>query len=214
MIDPHIVGVKNLKDGEGIGDFFKRFHESDLARDFCIFRLSLHTLRSDIQTYIVEHGLSSLFYNLVRCDQITHPAHRLDEIEAIVLGVMGKLDGTKHLLIIDPYFYDDDPAALALLGKIVASMASRLEKVTLITNGTRADKRGAMHDVFQRAVPIIQIKDSVSDEFHDRYWINLDSAKGVVVGTSLNGIGKKIAMIDHANPADSQEIIRLASHLL
>ncbi|MBZ5763059.1 hypothetical protein LAV84_26320 [Rhizobium sp. VS19-DR104.2] len=61
---------------------------------------------------------------------------------------------------------------------------------------------------------MIQIKDSISDEFHDRYWLDIDSAKGIVVGTSLNGIGKKISMIDYATSADSMEILRLAAHLL
>jgi hypothetical protein len=103
---------------------------------------------------------------------------------------------------------------LTLLEKIVASMASLLERVTIITNGSRANKHGAMHSVFQKAVPLIQIKDSISDEFHDRYWINIDNAKGVIVGTSLNGIGKKISMIDYATSADSREIISLAAHLL
>lgn len=214
MIDSSIIGVKNFKNGEGIGDFFKRFYESDLRRDFAIYRLSLDILRDEIQKHIVEHGLSSLFYTSLACDEITHPGLHTDQIEAIVLGIMRKLDGMRHLLIVDPYFYDDDPASLALLEKIVASMSSRLERVTLITNGTRADKRGAMHSVFKKVVPLIQIKDSVSDEFHDRYWINLDSAKGVIVGTSLNGIGKKISMIDYASPADSKKIIGLATHLL
>ncbi|MDT8990574.1 hypothetical protein RQP54_06810 [Curvibacter sp. APW13] len=206
MFYSDIIGVKNLKSGEGIEAFFKRFYESDLRRDFGVYRLSLDVLRNDIQNYIIEHGISSLFYQSITCDEITHSGLHTDQIEAIVLGVMRKLDGVRHLLIVDPFFYDESPACLTLLEKIVAAMASRLEKVTLITNGKRTNRRAAMHNVFQKLVPAIQIKDSVSDEFHDRYWINLDSSKGVIVGTSLNGIGKKISMIDHAKHADSKEI--------
>jgi hypothetical protein len=214
MIDSGIIGVKNLRDGENIGDFFNRFYKSDLARDFGVYRLSLGVFREEIQKHIVEHGLSSLFYNTITCDEITHPGLHTDEIEAIVLGIMRSLDGVKHLLIIDPYFYDDNPTSLTLLGKIVTSMASLLERVTIITNGKRADKRGAMHSVFQNVVPLIQIKDSISEEFHDRYWIDVDHSKGIIVGTSLNGIGKKISMIDYASSADSRQILQLAAHLL
>ncbi|MEO8778611.1 MAG: hypothetical protein ABI389_08055 [Rhodanobacter sp.] len=67
-----------------------------------------------------------------------------------------------------------------------------------------------MHNVFSTVVPGIQINDVVTEDFHNRYWIDGESTKGVVVGTSLNGIGKKIAMIDHARSADSREIVRLA----
>jgi hypothetical protein len=43
---------------------------------------------------------------------------------------------------------------------------------------------------------------------------NLDDSEGVVVGTSLNGIGKKISLIDHASPSDTREMIQLASRFL
>ncbi len=124
---------------------------------------------------------------------------------------MSKLDGVKHLLIIDAFFYDDKPECLLLLDKIVRSMSSKLERVTLITHGKRASVRPVMHNVFSKVVSGIQINDVVTDDFHDRYWIDVENTKGVMVGTSLNGIGKKIAMIDHANAADTREIIRLAS---
>ena len=212
--DSSVVGVKNLKDGENISHFFKRFYESDLSRDFGVYRLSLDALRPHIQQHIIDHGLSSLFYNRMTCDAIMHPGFTTDEIEAVVLGIMSKLDGVKHLLIIDAFFYDDKPECLLVLEKIVRSMSSKLEKVTLITHGKRVSMRPGMHNVFSTVVPGIQINDVVTEDFHDRYWIDVENTKGVMVGTSLNGIGKKIAMIDHANVADTREIVRLASDLL
>lgn len=211
MPESSVIGVKNLKDGEDISHFFKRFYESELSRDFGVYRLSLDALRADIQQYVIEHGLSSLFYSYLTCDAIMHPGFRTDEIETIVIGIMSKLDGVKHLLIIDAFFYDDKPDCLLLLEKIVRSMSSKLENVTLITHGKRVSMRPAMHNVFSTVVPGIQINDVVTDDFHDRYWIDVESTKGVMVGTSLNGIGKKIAMIDYANSADSREMARLAS---
>lgn len=209
-----VIGVKNLTEGEDIGHFFRRFYESELSRDFGVYRLSLDALRPHLQQYVIEHGFSSLFYNHLTCDAIMHPGITTDEIEAIVLGIMGKLDGAKHLLIIDAYFYDDKPDCLSLLERIIRSMSSKLEKVTLITNGKRGSLRPAMHNVFYKIVPNIQINDVATDEFHDRYWIDFDSTRGVMIGTSLNGIGKKIAMIDYANAVDSREMVRLASSFL
>lgn len=209
--DPFVIGVKNLRDGEGISHFFERFHESELSRDFGVYRLSLGALRPHIQQYIIEHGLSSLFYNHMTCDAITHPGFTTDEIESIVLGIMSRLDGVKHLLIIDAFFYDDKPDCLLLLEKIVRSMSSKLEKVTLITHGKRVSMRPGMHNVISTVVLGIQINDVFTEDFHDRYWIDIESTKGVMMGTSLNGIGKKVAMIDHASFADTREIVRLAS---
>jgi len=211
MDDSYIIGVKNLRAGENIADFFKRFYASELARDFGVYRLDLWTLRPMIQRHIVDRGLSSLFYNHMTCDAVTHPGITTDEIEAIVLGIMKKLDGVKHLLIIDAFFYDNSPACLALLEKIMRSLSSQLEKITLITQGTHVAMRPAVHAVFEKVVPGVQVKDAVTDEFHDRYWIYADTTRGVIVGTSLNGIGKKVSMIDHASPGDSREIVRLAA---
>jgi hypothetical protein len=212
--DSSVIGVKNLKDGEDISHFFKRFYESELSRDFGVYRLSLDALRPYIQQHIIEHGLSSLFYNHMTCDAVMHPGFTTDEIEAIVLGIMSKLDGVKHLIIIDAFFYDDKPECLLLLEKIVRSMSSKLERVTLITHGKRESMRPGMHNVFSTVVPGIQINDVVTEDFHDRYWIDVENTKGVMVGTSLNGIGKKVAMIDHASFADTGEIVRIASGLL
>lgn len=147
MIDSSIIGVKNLKDADDIGHLFNRLYKSDLARDFGVHRLSLENLRVEIQKHMVEHRLSALFYNTITCDEIMHPGLHTDQIEAIVLGIMQRLDGVRHLLIIDPYFYDDNPTSLTLLEKVVASMASLLKRVTIITNGSRANKRTAMHTV-------------------------------------------------------------------
>ena len=95
MSDSNIIGVKCFRDGDNIHDFSTRFHKSDLARDFSIYRLSLDSIRPEIQRYITEHGLSSLFYNTITCDAIMHPGLHTDEIEAIVLGIMQKLDGVR-----------------------------------------------------------------------------------------------------------------------
>lgn len=207
-----VIGVKCLKGGEDVGQFFNRFYESELCRDFLVYRLSLDTLRAHIQQHMIDHGLSSLFYNHTTCDAITHPGLTVDEIEDVVLSIVSKLDGVRHLLIIDAFFYDDKPDCLRLLEKMVRSLSSKLQEVTFITHGKRASSRPAVHNVFCSVVPDILIKDVVTEEFHDRYWIDIDAMKGIMIGTSLNGVGKKIAMIDYANSADIREIVRLASH--
>jgi len=125
----------------------------------------MDALRPNIQQYVIEHGLSSLFYNYLVCDAIMHPGFSTDEIETIVIGMISKLDGVKHLLIVDAFFYDDRPDCLVLLEKIVRSISSKLEKVSLITQGKRVNMRPAVHNVFSKVVANIQINDVVSDDF-------------------------------------------------
>lgn len=47
-----------------------------------------------------------------------------------------------------------------------------------------------------------------SDDFHDRFWIS-KKKKGFVVGTSLNGIGNKICLIDMLDESDVNELLKL-----
>ncbi|MNV71993.1 hypothetical protein D3C71_1650450 [compost metagenome] len=132
----------------------------------------------------------------------------------MILGFVRKLNGTKHLLIVDPYLYSEDPACLSLFEKMISELSSQLEKVTIVTNGRRNNLSSAMHSVLKNVATSVQIQDVVTDEFHDRFWIDLDSDQGIVMGTSLNGIGKKIALVDYLAPADVNAIVGLAKPLM
>lgn len=209
-----VIGIKTRRPEDGIGQFFDRYYETELSKDFQVYRLSLDALRAHIQEHVVEHGLSSLFYNHIICDAVTHPGFKTDEIEAIVVGMMGKLDGVKHLLIIDAFFYSNDPSTLTLLERIISSLSSNLEKVTIITNGSRAAHKPGIHGAIYAVAPAVQITDVVTGVFHDRFWIDADREKGLVVGTSLNGIGKKLAMIDYPSRGDIREIMQVAAPFL
>lgn len=45
-----------------------------------------------------------------------------------------------------------------------------------------------------------------NNDFHDRFWIS-DRKKGFYTGTSFNGVGKRIALINLLSPDDVTEII-------
>jgi len=51
------------------------------------------------------------------------------------------------------------------------------------------------------------ISTKYSDVFHDRFWI-ADEVRGVFVGTSLNGIGRRYAIIDYLQQRDVVDIVQ------
>jgi hypothetical protein len=55
--------------------------------------------------------------------------------------------------------------------------------------------------------PKIDATLKMTDDFHDRFWI-ADKAKGLFVGTSLNGIGKKYALVDVMRDEDTATIVK------
>jgi hypothetical protein len=140
--------------------------------------------------------------------------YQFREESEVTLGFIRKLKGAKNLLIIDPYFYSTDPGCVDLFGRMIAEIADKLESVTFITNGRADNKKAAMHEVLKKVTPTIRIGDVITDRFHDRFWIDAENKNGIVMGTSLNGIGKKIALIDQLSSSDVGEIAGLAYQLI
>lgn len=139
---------------------------------------------------------------------------KVDEIEDLILEFLSKLKGIKNLFIIDPYIYSDEPTVLALFEKMMGQLAETLESVTFFSKRRSPADRSPMHAVLTKLVPAIKIKDVETAEFHDRFWIDPDNKKGLVMGTSLNGVTKKIALIDHLGRADATQLAGMAQALV
>jgi hypothetical protein len=50
---------------------------------------------------------------------------------------------------------------------------------------------------------------SISLEFYD----NADNKKGIVMGTSLNGVTKKLTLIDYLQPYDAKAVLDIANEI-
>ncbi|RQR27537.1 hypothetical protein [Burkholderia sp. Bp9142] len=213
-MDSGIVYVKSYKEGSDVVDFVKEVYRHPEFSHFLVARFDAINARNYFREYIVENGIFSLFNFSLTCDAVMHGGIHVDEIADIVLEFVKKLNGVKDLFIIDPYFYSDDPDCVALFGKMMSALSEQLSSVTFFTNGSKASKRSPMHSVLKVVAPKVSIKDVVTDEFHDRFWIDAANNVGIVMGTSLNGIGKKIALIDHLSKFDASEIVKLACQLI
>ncbi|RQM44061.1 hypothetical protein EHZ19_30765 [Paraburkholderia bannensis] len=210
-----IVVVKSYKQGWGVVEFFKETQKHpEISQNFLIARLNTESIKDILREYIVENGISSLFHFTLTCDAVTHPGIHVDDIEKIILGFVSKLNGVEDLYIIDPYFYSDEPQCVALFGKMIAALSKNLKTITFFTNGKTARKKDAMHAVLSQLVPLVTVGDVKTDKFHDRYWIDAAKHIGIVMGTSLNGIGKKIALVDNLSHYDAEEIAQLAYPLV
>lgn len=104
----------------------------------------------------------------------------------------------KSLIIVDPYIFSGEQSS-------AKQISDELKKSARI--GGRSLKR--IHFIYDPAKVTIAIKNSVKEllasksvrmteaktaELHDRVWIT-DRKRGIVVGTSLNGIGKRAAFL-------------------
>lgn len=210
-----ILFVNSFKEEMTFSDFLNQLMEHPtIKRDFMIARMGPENIRGFLKEYISENGISSLFDYHITCDSIMHQGIKVDEIEELVLGFIRKLKGVRNLVITDPFLYTDDIDCVSLFEKIILEISGNIESVTFCINNKRKNQGAEMHGVLKKINPKTEIKEIVTDEIHDRYWLDTDNKKGVVMGTSLNGIGKKIALIDHLKQSDVNELIEAINELV
>ncbi len=124
-----------------------------------------------------------------------------------------RLEPLNELLIVDPYMFTKSRAkdaeryaqeAQALLSPLLSS-AAVLRFVVSPANTSHA-VRDELLQSLQRSHAELSLVVLESDDFHDRFWI-ADRVRGIVMGTSLNGIGRRIFLIDALSNADLKAVL-------
>ncbi len=121
---------------------------------------------------------------------------------------LNRCQPTSSLLVIDPYLFPSTPDAdyrtdLVSLLKPAVQAGLSLDIAT-----GRRHNAALMADVFAdlRAInPVVIPRVKYTDDFHDRFWIS-DGIRGLFIGTSINGIGRRYAIADYLEEEDAAEI--------
>jgi len=123
---------------------------------------------------------------------------------------LNRCSATQSLHIIDPYLYPSaqDPDYVT---DFISIFAATLRLCSCVHIATRARRNAGLETQIENEIrqvnPQISIRKKYTDVFHDRFWI-IDDIRGVFVGTSLNGIGKRYAIIDYLQENDAREIVQ------
>ncbi|MGL6375117.1 hypothetical protein ACSZMY_16495 [Aeromonas hydrophila] len=101
---------------------------------------------------------------------------------------------------------------------MITELSESLQCITFFTQEPKpkdAKERSpnAMHNILKSINSDIKIKDIITDEIHDRFWLDADNSKGIVMGTSLNGVTKKLTLIDYLQPSDAKAVIDIANEI-
>lgn len=191
-------------------DFSSAANSAGIYSDFEIFTIPdpVWRFRSLFLDYIKDKGLSSLLTFSISNEGIMSSRKNIDDVMNLITGHLTKLDGCDRLVIIDPYFYSNsDSDTLGILKTLMTTVSSKLQNIYIITDGKHKRSRNQILSCLNGMN--INIHEMVNDELHDRFWIDPDSYRGVVFGTSLNGIGKKMALIDFLRADDIKEALSL-----
>lgn len=168
------------------------------------------------QKLIIEKGPSYILSLEILQEAVLPKLDNMTELDAVtkvLSNYLQKLSPLEDLTIIDRYFFGpmkstDIAGYLSTVRGIFSSVIPKIDSIRFITKPDY-DKE-LYRDITQLLIglsPKINTIHNTTDDFHDRFWI-ADKAKGLVVGTSLNGIGKRFALVDFMRDEDTATIVK------
>lgn len=127
---------------------------------------------------------------------------------------MSLLQNDKRLLIIDPYFFDGKGEVVDLIFNIFQKSNISLQELQIISRQNEGNKSKeisknikSFEERLKTIFPNIVFNSYKDDKFHDRFWIGLNSKTGVLMGTSLNGLAKRICIVESVCKDDVNDIL-------
>lgn len=206
-----ILSVSKKTDGD-LSNFFGELYKHKIVDKYKVDIISdpvMH-FRNDFIDKIVNNGFSSMLNFTLTMDDITTPSMQINDIERVFHKFVEHLKPINHLLIIDPYFFpkiDDVDTVATKFIQLIAPIIKEIVKITIVSNGKNESSISTYIEHLKNANPKIQLENYVSQDFHDRFWLNPIAKKGIVVGTSINGIGNKVSLVDTLNSTDALHVI-------
>lgn len=131
-----------------------------------------------------------------------------DELLDTLRYQLGRCAAAETLLVIDPYLFPATPdptyeADLVSLLEPSARAGLRIDIVTKSNRNTALEASVIASLKTMNAAVVVTCK--YSNVFHDRFWI-ADGERGLFVGTSLNGLGRRYAVADYLWEQDARDV--------
>lgn len=166
-------------------------------------------LMTEIKQVLLEKGATSILSQQLLTEEVLPDSTPRNAVLDTLKFKLNRCNPINSLHIIDPYLYpsnyDQDylnDFVSIFQGAIKA--CGYLNICTLQNRNTNLEQQ--IESQIQSINPNISINKKYSNVFHDRFWI-ADEERGVFVGTSLNGVGRRYAVIDYLQEEDAKEIV-------
>lgn len=172
---------------------------------------------SEVQDMLQREGPTCIMSLRVLREEILPVTNRKDASSFGLLidtlrNKLIQLSPSESLTIVDGYLFStnikNQAEYLTLFEQIVNSVIEKIKLVRFVTLPSYND------ELYKKTVtllenmnPHISVEHSKSEYFHDRFWI-ADDQRGIFVGTSLNGLGNKYALVDNIRDSDTNSIVK------
>ena len=136
------------------------------------------------------------------------PAQRTGLL-ALLAQMIKKLTPTQEFLIVDPYLFPQIKSSdyFAELLSLLEPIAISVKRFVLVTSAKHDPQLFELLKTnLNKTYPNCELIHKLSDRYHDRFWI-ADKSRGLFVGASLNGIGRRYAIADYLESTDTKAVV-------
>ncbi|MCV7740334.1 hypothetical protein N3356_001095 [Micrococcus luteus] len=166
----------------------------------------------EVQKRLREDGPSA-FLRLRRIQEGVSPKAPAKQAIQYVAERLEHLAPQDELLITDPYLFsssarkDIDAYSESVANLIAPLLADGAKLIAIVDkDASHHEVRDAVLDRLSAACVDTDIRVVDSKDFHDRFWI-ADRCRGVIMGTSLYKIGRKIFFMDTLSDSDVAAVL-------
>ncbi len=191
--------VTKIANGEDINlSGYEVFEVSDKVLSF----------KEDIVKYLLEHGFHSLIEVESINEELITQTTPQNKVVAIFQAYLDKVNIDSELIIVDPYFYAGSANLnyLNILSSVLSRYINKIDTIIIITKN-EINNKSQVDNTLLNLKSTLNIIHNITNDFHDRFWISNSRQNGVVLGTSFNGLGNRIALIDRLNISDVRLIV-------
>ncbi len=165
---------------------------------------------TEMKQVLLEKGATSILSQQLLTEEVLPDSTPRNAVIDTLKYKLNRCNPKNSLHIIDPYLfpsnYDSDYVTdFVEIFRSAIEVCNHIKICTLQNRNTNLEQQ--IESQIQNINIQISIEKKYSNVFHDRFWI-ADDERGVFVGTSLNGIGRRYAVVDYLQEADAKEIVQ------
>ena len=210
------------QDGERLGDLLQNMLSDKSKVDFTDCDISysndinalLFDNQDDVVAYLTEIGLAN-FINLESLNEaVVEKGAPQNRIIPVLQKYLTKIGIDTELILVDPFFFAPTsvPNYAEFIEEIFRPFLPLINEFIIITTDIASKTNVAIKtDIINRfkvIKPGLNVTHRTTAECHDRFIISHGREKGMLIGTSFNGLGNKLALIDRINTTDVRVLVK------
>jgi len=165
------------------------------------------------QQFIKSDGITSFMSMIHIQEDIMHKVKDRGSIGDMLREQLDNLSPSKEIIIVDGYIFKpkkgEEPIEhLKFFTDIFSPTLMKIKHIIFITDPKYISNYYLFKKQLNELNPELIVDCNTSEDFHDRFWI-IDRTKGLVIGTSLNGIGNKYALFDILRDEDTKYLLKI-----